>query len=283
MNYKDITAIIVTFKSEKVIFRCLESITNIRYIIILDNSFDQSLKKKVLLKFPKVKFILSQNNLGYGAANNVMLRKVKTKYAIILNPDTVVLKGCISTLLNLSKKLQDKFSIIAPSIKESKKNKYINKEKNKTFYEVDYVKGFAMFLNLNKIRNIGYFDENFFMYLEEIDLCKRLRNNNEKIFVSTKAKCKHLGEKSSSIGFEFEINRNWHWMWSKLYYSSKHNGFLLARILAIPLFFKLISKILFYIFFYSEKKLSILFARTAGLLASFFNLKSYFRPKFNVK
>ncbi len=155
----------------------------------------------------------------------------------------------------MSKKLQNKFSIIAPSIKESKKNKYINKEKNKTFYEVDYVKGFAMFLNLIKIRNIGYFDENFFMYLEEIDLCKRLRNNNEKIFVSTKAKCKHLGGKSSSIGFEFEINRNWHWMWSKLYYSSKHNGFLLARILAIPLFFKLISKILFYILFYSRKKI----------------------------
>ena len=53
MNYKDITAIIVTFKSEKVIFRCLESITNIRYIIILDNSIDQSLKKKSFVKISK--------------------------------------------------------------------------------------------------------------------------------------------------------------------------------------------------------------------------------------
>ena len=75
MNYKDITAIIVTFKSEKVIFRCLESITNIRNIIILDNSFDQSLKKKVLLKFPKVKFILSQNNLGYGEIGRASCRE----------------------------------------------------------------------------------------------------------------------------------------------------------------------------------------------------------------
>jgi GT2 family glycosyltransferase len=283
MNYKDITAIIVTFKSEKVIFRCLDSITNIRHIIILDNSFDQSLKKKVLLKFPKIKFILSENNLGYGAANNVMLRKVKTKYAIILNPDTVILKGCISTLLNLSKKLENKFSIIAPSSKESEKDNDIINKKDKTFYEVDYVRGFAMFLNIIKIRNIGYFDENFFMYLEEIDLCKRLRNNNEKIFISTEAKCKHLGGKSSSIGFEFEINRNWHWMWSKLYYSSKHNGFLMARILAIPLLFKLISKILFYILFYNEKKLSILLARIRGLSVSFFNANSYFRPKLNVK
>ena len=53
MNYKDITAIIVTFKSEKVIFQCLKSIKNIRHIIILDNSFDQSLKKKGFVKISK--------------------------------------------------------------------------------------------------------------------------------------------------------------------------------------------------------------------------------------
>ena len=51
MNYKNITAIIVTFRSEKVIFDCLKSIKNIKKIIVVDNSFDKKLKKKVLLKF----------------------------------------------------------------------------------------------------------------------------------------------------------------------------------------------------------------------------------------
>ena len=291
MNYKNITAIIVTFRSEKVIFDCLKSIKDIKKIIIVDNSFDRKLKKKVLLKFPRVNFILSAKNLGYGAGNNVALKKVKTKYAIILNPDTILFRGCIANLLILAKNLKNKFSIIAPSINGHIKNygffpsgKVKKKIVKKTaYFNVDYVKGFAMFLNIQKIKSIGYFDENFFMYLEEIDLCKRLKEINEKIIVSLDAKSKHLGAKSSNIGFEFEINRNWHWMWSKMYFASKYNGFFESRIVAVPELIKLIIKNLFYFVFFNRSKLLIANARMCGLLASFFKLNSYFRTKLDAK
>ena len=291
MNYKNITAVIVTFRSEKVIFDCLKSIKNIKKIIIVDNSFDRKLKKKVLLKFPQVNFILSSKNLGYGAGNNIALKKVKTKYAIILNPDTILFRGCIANLLILAKNLKNKFSIIAPSINGHIKNygffpsgKVKKKIVKKTaYFNVDYVKGFAMFLNIQKIKSIGYFDENFFMYLEEIDLCKRLKEINEKIIVSLDAKSKHLGAKSSNIGFEFEINRNWHWMWSKMYFASKYNGFFESRIVAVPELIKLIIKNLFYFVFFNRSKLLVANARMCGLLASFFKLKSYFRTKLDAK
>ena len=58
MNFKDITVGIVTFNSEKVIFECLKSIKRIKKIIIFDNSNDQKLKKKISLKYPKIKFVL---------------------------------------------------------------------------------------------------------------------------------------------------------------------------------------------------------------------------------
>jgi N-acetylglucosaminyl-diphospho-decaprenol L-rhamnosyltransferase len=290
MNHNEITAIIVTFKSEKVIFQCLKSINSIKHIIIFDNSSDLKLKKKVLLKFPKVQFVVSSSNFGYGKANNIMLKMVKTKYVIILNPDAIITNKCICKLLNLAKNLNNKFSIIAPSVEGKKKNygffnknQGIKKPVNKLFFEADFVKGFAMFINLRKIKNIGYFDENFFMYLEEIDLCKRLKDNKEKIFVLLDAKSRHQGGKSSNIGFEFELNRNWHWMWSKLYYSSKHSGFLTARVLAAPQLLKLFFKTLFYIIFFNQKKLTIYLVRLAGLFASYCNLKSYYRPKFSVK
>tara|TARA_B110000977_G_scaffold159783_1_gene203826 strand:- start:1150 stop:2025 length:876 start_codon:yes stop_codon:yes gene_type:complete len=291
MNYKNITAIIVTFRSEKVIFDCLKSIKDIKKIIIVDNSFDRKLKKKVLLKFPRVNFILSAKNLGYGAGNNVALKKVKTKYAIILNPDTILFRGCIANLLILAKNLKNKFSIIAPSINGHIKNYgfftsgKVKKQivKKTAYFNVDYVKGFAMFLNIQKIKSIGYFDENFFMYLEEIDLCKRLKEINEKIIVSLDAKSKHLGAKSSNIGFEFEINRNWHWMWSKMYFASKYNGFFESRIVAVPELIKLIIKNLFYFVFFNRSKLLVANARMCGLLASFFKLKSYFRTKLDAK
>ncbi len=291
MNYKNITAIIVTFRSEKVIFNCLKSIRNIKKIIIFDNSFDEKLKKKVLLKFPQVNFILSSKNLGYGAGNNAALKKVKTKYSIILNPDTILLGRCIANLLALAQNLNNKFSIIAPSVNGREKNygffteKKIKKHtvKNQIYFEADYVKGFAMFLNMRKIKNVKFFDEKFFMYLEEIDLCKRLKKINESILVSASAKCKHIGAKSSNIGFDFEINRNWHWMWSKIYYASKHNGFFITRIISIPELLKLIIKILFHFIFFNRNKLLIANARLCGLLASLFKLKSYFRPKLNVR
>ena len=63
MNFKDITVGIVTFNSEKVIFECLKSIKRIKKIIIFDNSNDQKLKKKISLKYPKIKFVLSKKIL----------------------------------------------------------------------------------------------------------------------------------------------------------------------------------------------------------------------------
>ena len=83
MNYKDITVGIVTFKSEKVIFDCLKSIKRIKKIIIFDNSNDIKLRNKIILKYPNIKFVLSKKNLGYGNANNRIIKLCKTKYIFI--------------------------------------------------------------------------------------------------------------------------------------------------------------------------------------------------------
>jgi len=71
MNIKDITVGIVTFRSEKVIFKCLKSLENIKKIIILDNSNDLILKEKINKIYPHINFILSKKNNGYGSGNNI--------------------------------------------------------------------------------------------------------------------------------------------------------------------------------------------------------------------
>ena len=288
MNYLDITAVIVTYKSDKVIFKCLDSIRHIKKIIVVDNSNDFDLKKKILRKFPNINFILSKKNLGYGGGNNLALKITPTKYALILNPDTILSSNCIYELKLLAKKINNNFSIIAPIIakKDNKnygffdaKNNHHKSAKTKDYFKVDYVKGFAMFLNLQKINKIKYFDENFFMYLEEIDLCKRLHNIGENIYVTKKGVVKHAGAKSSNLGFDFEINRNWHWMWSKVYYSTKHDGFFIARMLAIPVMLKLLSKCLLNIVFFRKRSFLISFYRLWGLFSSYIGLKSFYRIK----
>ena len=89
MNYNQITIGIVTFKSENVIFNCLKSIKKIKNIIIFDNSNDKELKIKIKKKYPKIKFILSKKNLGYGAALKTAINfaKKKSNYIIYIDSD----------------------------------------------------------------------------------------------------------------------------------------------------------------------------------------------------
>ena len=101
-----------------------------------------------------------------------------------------------------------------------------------------------MFLNMSKFSNIGFFDENFFLYLEEIDLCRRIKKINEKIYIDENIKIFHHGGKSVDQIFshEIELTRNWHWMWSFFYYNKKHFGYFYSLIITLPKLFSSLFK-----------------------------------------
>ena len=96
-----LTIVIVTYKSKSVLSDCLKNIKSFKNILILDNSYDLELKEKIKKKFPNVKFYLSKKNLGYPRGNNFLLRKVKTEYALLLNPDTKIIVSQVSTNNNV--------------------------------------------------------------------------------------------------------------------------------------------------------------------------------------
>ena len=90
---------IVSYKSEKIIFRCLKNLKKFKNILILDNSNDINLKKKIKKYHPNVEFFTSKKNLGYPRGNNYLLKKIKTKYALLLNPDSIIKYKYINKLL----------------------------------------------------------------------------------------------------------------------------------------------------------------------------------------
>ena len=149
----------------------------------------------------------------------------------------------------------------------------------KNYLKVDYVKGFAMLVNIKKIKSIGKFDENFFLYLEEIDLCKRLAENGYSIYITKNAKVKHLAAKSSNLGFEFEKCRNWHWMWSNFYFYKKYNFYLFSVIKFFPQLLFFSFKIPLNLIFMDKKKLIKNLFRASGLLNAIFGRSSWYRPK----
>ena len=278
MTNTQITIIITSFKSEKKIYSCLKSIDSRYKIIVIENSQDQIFKDKLEEDFSNLECILAGENLGYAKGNNLGLSKVNTKYALILNPDAILDNKAIDNFLITAKKIPD-FSIIGPIIPGSK----INGEKKSQITEVENVKGFAMFFNLEQFKNIGFFDKNIFIYLEEIDLCKRLRNQNKKIFLDPSIIVTHLGGSShdEEYNFQMELSRNWHWMWSSFYYNKKHNSFLFAFLSIIPKLLSSVIKIIFYSLIMNKKKKLIYFQRFSGIINSILGKPSWYRPSIN--
>tara|TARA_Y100000741_G_C18246457_1_gene555694 strand:- start:472 stop:1311 length:840 start_codon:yes stop_codon:yes gene_type:complete len=278
MSITDITVVITSFKSEEKIIGCLNSIDNQCKVILVENSNDTKIKEKIEKQFKNVDCILSGENLGYGKANNIGLKKVKSKYALILNPDASLNKNTLSNFLKLAEKYPQ-FSIIAPYKQEYKQEVFDIEKTN--LVKVKNVKGFAMFLNLKQFEDIGYFDENFFIYFEEIDLCKRLTNSNKEIYLSSSIIINHDGAQShnKSVNAEMELSRNWHWMWSTFYYHKKYRGFIISFFIILPKLTSAIFKMFLYLAINQKEKRKIYFQRFSGIMNSLMGKKSWYRPK----
>ena len=278
MLYQDITVVIASFYSSEKMFRCIESIDHNIKIIIIENSNDYILKDQIISKFNNVEVILSEQNLGYGCANNLGLSKVKTNYALIINPDVVLKEGAIKNFFLTIKKIPN-FGIIAP-VSKNEKYQNFNLDLDNDLKEVENVKGFAMFFNMNNFKDLEFFDSNFFLYFEEIDLCKRLRSKNIKIYIDPSIKVDHLGGSSHNqiINIQMELSRNWHWMWSTFYFYKKHYGYTSALFKILPKLFSSIIKFIFYLIIFNRLKKNIYKYRLLGIINSMLLKKSSYRP-----
>ena len=287
ISRQNLSIVIVTIKSEKVVHDCIKSINQDIPKIVVDHSKNYDFKKELESKYKNLTCILSESNLGMGSGNNIGIKATNTEYVLILNPDIILKENTIEELILASAKLKN-FTILAPLeenfINYGMFNKKIKPESKKDEpFKVDYVDGFAMLLNKNKIDNENYFDENFFMYLENNDLCKRIIDKNGLIYIVPKSKIKHLAAKAVDEKFsgEVELSRNWHWIWSKFYFNKKHFGFFTALYKGLPKYFSSILKFLFYFIINNKKKKKTYFNRASGFYNAFIGKSSWYRPNLN--
>ncbi len=290
-NSYDLTVIIVTYKTkDEILFNCINSINKKIKIINIENSNDISHKNKIEKKYENVEVILSGKNLGYGTANNLGLKKAKTRYVLISNPD-VEYNNDFFDQINFYLKGDIEFSVIGPTYNDQtiylsygNLDGDLNKNEFNNFFlkEVGYVVGCSMLLDTNNINTI--FDENFFLYFEEADFCKRINSTGGKIFTSSKLFITHLGYQGSiSTDPRYEIEaekiRSWHWMWSTFYYHKKHSGYLKAFLLMYGKLVRAFFKMVVFSLFYNRKKQATYYARFSGLLNAMIGKKSWYRIK----
>jgi len=132
-----------------------------------------------------------------------------------------------------------------------------------------------MLFNLKKFKNQNFFDENFFLYLENNDLCLRVKQKNENIYVITNSLINHKG--SISLNEKLEYLRNWHWMWSKFYFNRKHYGFFVAIKNIFLNFISALFKYFFYLILLKKTKRKIYEMRIKGIINATIGKKSWFR------
>ena len=278
LNLENITFVIVTFKSEKVIYECINSLPKDSNKIVIENSKNIKLKQELENKYDNIEVIINEN-IGMGGSNNIGIKKSKTKYAYIINPDVKFNNDTLENLFEAADSISD-FAVISPisndpnypNYKRSNDTKIINEN----IISVDYVDGFSMLINKEKFQEENFFDENFFLYLENTDLCLRVKKNDQNIYIIKNSIINHLGE-SSIVSKDLEYLRNWHWMWSKFYFNKKHYGYLnaLSKVM-LNLLSGIIKYMLYSILFNSHKR-KIYLMRICGLYNSIIGKKSWYR------
>ena len=287
ISRQNLTIIIVTLKSENVIHQCIKSIGEDIPIIIVENSSNSKVKIDLENKYKNVKCSLVHKNIGMGKANNHGIKLATTDYVFILNPDVILQNNTIDEIIK-DVKFIDSFGLVAPISDKIEFPNY-KLDKNQNFdpinpFKVKSVDGYAMLLNLKqlrKIKNFNFFDENFFLYLENEDLCLELNKNDINIYIIPKSKINHLGGEAVDFKFEkeIELSRNWHWMWSKFYFNKKHHGYFTACSRVIKNLISAKIKFFYYLITFNSKKKRIYQMRLLGLLNSMIGRKSFYRPK----
>jgi len=279
---ENLTIIIVTIKSQNIIDDCLKSIDPDVKKIIVENSSDQEFTDSLKKKYKNIECYLTGKNLGMGPGNNVGIKKSKTRYVMILNPDTILKPDTLSQIFEISKNLE--FAILSPlSDKRDYPNyKIYKKSKNdkNPLFEVDQIDGYAMILDKKQF-NDNFFDENIFMYLENDDLCLRIKNDNKKIYIYSNSLISHLGARAVDEKYfnELEFSRNWHWNWSKFYFRKKHYGFTKAFAFGFLIFVKSIFKSLYFLIINNKLKSKSYYCRASGFMNAALNKSSWFRPR----
>ena len=229
-----LTVIILIYEENlNVIYECLKSVKNFK-VIIIDNANNIKRRDKIQKDFKIDKYFLNKKNYGFSKAINIGIKNCSTDYLLILNPDCIISKKSIDILLENLEKYQNCFMTTPTLVNHNNKIEQnasmfpetcIPKEPINIHGDIccQSVLAAAMMCRTKEIIKIGLFDENFFLFYEDDDLCKRVRNLKKSIIQIYNAKAIHIHGQGksikSSLKKSFIINYNM--TFSELYYLYK--------------------------------------------------------------
>ncbi len=218
----DVSVIIVSYNTADLTIACLESVFKSRHVtfevFVIDNASRDHTVEAICQRFPAVRLIANDNNRGFGAANNQGLRECTGRYVVFLNPDTTVDAGSLHTMaafmdahpkvglagpkvLNPDGTRQDSVSYRYPG------HHYGFEDLGALPGNIACVLGACQIACADLLRELGGFDEDFFLYGEDQDLCLRIRKRGFEIGFIDDAVIMHHGGQSERATLPTEVVR----------------------------------------------------------------------------
>jgi GT2 family glycosyltransferase len=223
-----VSIIILSYNTKKYLYNCLKSLdTHLRHdkleIIVVDNASTDDSVAMVKKEFPAVTLIVNEKNLGFGAGNNVGVKHAQGEYVLFLNSDTLLDRDILADMLKVFaekaevavvagllrnpdgtyQRAYGKFHtlpILFKALFLGSENEHTTSEIQKEGY-VDWVPGACMMIRKNVFEKVQGFDEGYFMYIEDMDLCFRLREKGYKTYFLPQVEVLHIGQGSSNREF----------------------------------------------------------------------------------
>jgi GT2 family glycosyltransferase len=232
----DVTIISVTYNSAHCLPALSEALKSLKNVVIVDNASDDDIEAQLRIALPNATLIRNAKNLGFGAANNRALATVTTPYALLLNPDCLPTPEFLAGLLQAAENFPDA-AIIAPHLIRRDGSPEVSYRWPATHWVskgpkaegpccVGFVCGAVMLLNMAVMKKIGFFDETFFLYYEDEDLCQRVFLANQQIVLVPEVEITHLsrGSVKGPNPLKSEFIRGYHHAQSKLVFEGKYFG-----------------------------------------------------------
>lgn len=280
-----LSIVIVNWNVKQLLEDCLNSIfrtlDNLDFeVIVVDNNSSDGSAEMIKGKFPSVILIENKENLGFGAANNQGIRISKGEYVLILNPDTIIFPNALKSLIAFLDQ-NPKIGAVCPKILNSDNTvqlscirklptllseffelTYLNRRfpKNRIIgdhymsycdynleREVELLSGCCIMIRKIALEKIGLFDENFFIYGEDMDLCHRIKKAGWKLWYLPPAQIMHFGGESTK---QVSDKRIFYSQEAKYAFFKKHFGTGKAFLYCLVAFFAVICVYLGYVFLY---------------------------------
>ena len=231
-----VSAVVVTYRSKPLLAQITKNLKYFSTFVVVDNSTDPS--KSVVAELSKTlpQGIYPENNKnrGYGGGNNFALSHVTSEFALIINPDVDLNTASIDSMIATADLFPNAMIVGAKVFDSRQKSqdisygwRYPDNPKN-PYIEPDgdlssmFLSGCCLLIRVKPFKEIGGFDENFFMYYEELDVCQRVIASGGDCVLSANSYVNHHSQSSSTPSWGVTYLKTLHYSRSKQLFLSKY-------------------------------------------------------------